>query len=76
MLNDGDTLEDYYKRAHLDETRRKFLDGLKEGRENSPVTQNSPVKENIPVMKKQIDWGIELVKKHRIRPYSLLRSIL
>ena len=31
MHNDGDTLEDYYKRAHLDETRRKFLDGLKEG---------------------------------------------
>ena len=73
MLNDGDTLEDYYKRAHLDETRRKFLDGLKEGRENSPVTQNSSVKENIPVMKKQIDWDIELVTKHKIRPYSLLR---
>jgi hypothetical protein len=31
MHNDSDTLEDYYKRAHLDETRRKFLDGLKEG---------------------------------------------
>ncbi|MGA9153510.1 MAG: hypothetical protein WBZ36_23270 [Candidatus Nitrosopolaris sp.] len=30
MHNDGDTLEDYYKRAHLDETRRKFLDRLKE----------------------------------------------
>ena len=28
------------------------------------VTQNSPVKENIPVMKKLIDWGIELVKKN------------
>jgi hypothetical protein len=73
MSNDGDTLEEYYKRARLDETRRKFLDGLKEGGENSPVTQNSPVKENIPVMKKQIDCGIELVKKHKIRPYSLLR---
>jgi hypothetical protein len=67
MHNDGDTLEDYYKRAHLDETRRKFLDGLKEGRENSPVEENSPV------MKKQINWDIELVKKHKIRPYSLLR---
>jgi len=32
---DGDTLEDFYKRAHLDETRRKFLDGLKEGREET-----------------------------------------
>ena len=71
MPNDGDTLEDYYKLVHIDETRRKFLDGLKEGRENSPVTQNSPVKENIPVMKKQIHWGIELVTKHKIRPYSL-----
>jgi hypothetical protein len=67
MHNDGDTLEDYYKRAHLDETRRKFLDGLKEGRENSPVEENGPV------MKKQINWDIELVKKHKIRPYSLLR---
>jgi hypothetical protein len=73
MPNDGDTLEEYYKRARLYETRRKFLDELKEGRENSPVTQNSPVKENLPVMKKQIDWGIELVKKHKIRRYSLLR---
>jgi hypothetical protein len=67
MHNDGDTLEDYYKRANLDEIRRKFLDGLKEGRENNPVEENSPV------MKKQINWGIELVKKHKIRPYSLLR---
>jgi len=67
MHHDGYTLEDYYKRAHLDETRRKFLDGLKEGREDSPVKENSPVKE------KQINWGIELAKKHKIRPYSLLR---
>jgi L-ribulose-5-phosphate 3-epimerase UlaE len=58
MHNDGDTLEDYYKRAHLDETRRKFLDGLKE--------------ENSAVMKKQVNWAIELVKKHKIRPYSSL----
>jgi hypothetical protein len=49
MHNDGDTLEDYYKRTHLDEIRRKFLDGLKEGRENSPVEENSPV------MKKEIN---------------------
>ena len=67
MHNDGYTLEDYYKRANLDEIRRKFLDGLKEGREDSPV------KEDSPVMKKQINWGIELVKKHKIRPYSLFR---
>jgi hypothetical protein len=66
MHYDGYTLEDYYKRANLDEIRRKFLDGLKEGREDSPVEENSPV------MKKQINWGIELVKKHKIRPYSLL----
>ena len=67
MHNDGYTLEAYYKRANLDEIRRKFLDGLKEGREDSPV------KEDNPVMKKQINWGIELVKKHKIRPYSSLR---
>lgn len=67
MHNDGYTLEDYYKRANLDETRRKFLDGLKEGREVSPVEEDSPV------MKKELNWGIELVKKHKIRPYSLLR---
>jgi hypothetical protein len=62
MHYDGYTLEDYYKRA-----ARKFLDGLKEGREDNPVEENSPV------MKKQINWGIELVKKHKILPYSLLR---
>jgi hypothetical protein len=66
LHNDGDTVEDYYKRVHLDETRRKFLDGLKEGRENSPVEENSPV------MKKEINWGIELVKKREIRQYSSL----
>ena len=59
MHNDGYTLEDYYKRANLDEIRRKFLDGLQE--------------ENSPVMKKEINWGIELVKKHKIRPYRSLR---
>ncbi|MGA9151600.1 MAG: hypothetical protein WBZ36_13565 [Candidatus Nitrosopolaris sp.] len=60
MHNDGDTLEDYYKRAHLDEIRRRFLDGMKEGRENGPVEENSPV------IKKQINWGIELVKRQQI----------
>ena len=35
-----DTLEDFFRHAHLDETRRKFLDGLKEGRENSPVMKS------------------------------------
>jgi hypothetical protein len=64
---DGDTLEDYYKRAHLDEIRRKFLDSLKEGRENSPVEEKSPV------IKKEISWGIQLVKKREIRPYSSVR---
>ena len=63
---DGDTLADFYRYAHLDETRRKFLDGLKEGRENSPVEEKSPV------MKKEINWDIELVKKHRTHPYSPL----
>ncbi len=63
---DGDTLADFYRCAHLDETRRKFLDGLKEGRENSPV------EEKIPVVKKEINWDIELVKKHKIRSYSPL----
>jgi hypothetical protein len=33
MRIDGDTLEDFYERTHIDETRRKFLDGPKEGRE-------------------------------------------
>ena len=72
MYNGGYTQEDYYKRVNLDEIRRKFLDGLKEGREHSPVQEDSPVKEDSPVMKKQINWGIELVKKHKIRSYSLL----
>jgi hypothetical protein len=66
----GDTLEDFYKRAHLDETRRKFLDGLKEGREEQDI---SPVEEKCPVMKKEIGWRIEFVKKREIRPYSSLR---
>jgi hypothetical protein len=43
IRNDGDTLEDFYRNAHLDETRRKFLDGLKEGREKSPTEGKSPV---------------------------------
>ena len=66
LRKDGDTLEDFYRQAHLDETRRKFLDDLKEGRENSPVEEKGPV------MKKEINWGIELVKKHETRPYSPL----
>jgi hypothetical protein len=52
---DGDTVEDFYKRVDLDETRRKFLDGLKEGREYSPV------EENTAVMKKKINWGFNLL---------------
>ncbi len=67
---DGDTLEDFYKRVHLDETRRKFLDGLKEGREG---WQDSLVEEKSPVVKKEMSWGIELVKKREIRSYSSLR---
>lgn len=66
IYKDGDTLEDFYRHAHLDETRRKFLDGLKEGRENSPVEEKGPV------MKKEINWGIELVKKHETRLCSSL----
>ena len=66
---EGDTLEDFYRRAHLDETRRKFLDGLKEGREG---LDTSPVEEKCPVIKKQIGWRIEFVKKREIRPYSSL----
>jgi len=64
---EGDTLEDFYRRAHLDETRRKFLDGLKEGREG---LDTSPSEKKCPVMKKEIGWRIEFVKKHEIRPYS------
>jgi hypothetical protein len=67
---EGDTLEDFYKHTHLDETRRKFLDGLKEGREEQDI---SPVEEKCPVMKKEIGWRIEFVKKREIRPYSSLR---
>jgi hypothetical protein len=66
ICNDGDTLEDFYRHAHLDETLRKFLDGLKERRENSPTEEKSPV------MKKEINWGIQLVKTHETRPYSPL----
>jgi len=65
----GETLEDFYNRAHLDETRRKFLDGLKEGREEQDI---SPVEEKCPVTKKEIGWRIEFVKKREIRPYSSL----
>ena len=67
MRIDGDTVEDFYNRAHLDETRRKFLDGLKEGREEQDI---SPVEEKCSVMKKEINWRIEFVKKREIRPYS------
>ena len=70
MHIDGDTLEDFYNRAHLDETRRKFLDGLKEGREGQDT---SPVEEKCSVMKKEISWRLELVKKREIGPYSSLR---
>jgi len=69
MHIDGDTVEDFYNRAHLDETRRKFLDGLKEGREEQDI---SPVEEKCSVMKKEINWRIEFVKKREIRPYSSL----
>ena len=68
----GDTLEDFYKRAHLDETRRKFLDGLKEG-QGREVQDIGIVEEKCPVMKKEIGWRIEFVKKREIRPYSSLR---
>ena len=54
--NDGDTLEDFYKLAHLDETRRKFLEGLKEGRENSADEENSAV------MKNEINWEVNWLK--------------
>jgi hypothetical protein len=67
---DGDTLEDFYNRIDLDETRRKFLDALKEGREEQDF---SPVEEKRPVMKREINWHIELVKRREIRPYSSLR---
>ena len=53
---EGDILEDFYRGAHLDETRRKFLDGLKEGREG---LHTSPVEEKCPVMKNKIGWRIE-----------------
>ena len=64
MRIDGDTLEDFYERAHLDETRRKFLDALREGQEGRDIT---PVNEKYPIMKKEISW---LAKKWEIRPYS------
>jgi hypothetical protein len=68
MHIDGYTLEDFHKSAHLDETRRKFLDGLKEGREGL-----EPVEEKGPVIKKEMRRGIELVKKREYRSYSSLR---
>ena len=61
MHNEGDTLEDYYIRAHLDETRRKFLDGLKEGRENSPVMEKQNpaifIITNIVQEEKRVVWA-------------------
>jgi hypothetical protein len=66
---DGDTLEDSYERVHLDETRRKFLDGFKEGREGLGA---SPVEEKYPVMKNEISWRLGFVKKREIPPDSLL----
>jgi hypothetical protein len=59
----SDMLEDF-KRAHLDETRRKYPDGLKEGRDTSPVEEKSPV------TKREISCRIEFVKKHEIRHRS------
>lgn len=50
--------------------RRKFLDRLKEGREEQDI---SPVEEKYTDMKREIGWRIELVKKREIRPYSSLR---
>jgi hypothetical protein len=70
MRIDGDTLEDFYERAYLDETRRKFLDGLREGREG---LDTSPVEEKYPVMKKEISWRLEFIKKREIRQDSSLR---
>jgi hypothetical protein len=70
MRIDGDTLEDFYERAHLDETRRKFLDGLRQGREELDTI---PVQEKYTVMKKEISWRLEFVKKREIRPDSSLR---
>jgi hypothetical protein len=67
---DGDTLEDFYERSHLDETRRKFLDALKEGREEQNI---SSVEKKCPVLKKETGWRIEFVKKREIQPYSSLR---
>lgn len=67
MRIDGDTLEDFYERTHLDETRRKFLDALREGQEGRDIT---PVNEKYPIMKKEISW---LAKKREIRPDSSLR---
>ena len=70
MRIDGDTLEDFYERAHLNETRRKFLDGLREGREE---LDTSPVEEKYPVIEREISWRLEFIKKREIRPDSSLR---
>jgi hypothetical protein len=51
IYKDGDTLEDFYRHAHLDKTRRKFLDGLKEGREHSPAEEQGPV-----MKKEALNW--------------------
>ena len=56
MRIDGDTLEDFY--VHLDETRRKFLDGLKEGHEG---LDTSHIEEKNAVMKNEISRHLEFV---------------
>ncbi len=55
MHIDGDTLEDFYKRTHLDEMGRKILDGLKEAREEQDI---GPAEEKCPVIKKEISWRL------------------
>jgi hypothetical protein len=70
MRIDGDTLEDFYEIAHLNETRRKFLDGLKEGREGQDA---SPVEEKSPAIEREISWRLEFVNKRKIWRYSSSR---
>jgi hypothetical protein len=52
-ISSGETLEEFFRRVNLDDRRRKTLECIKEGRENSPV------------IKEEVNWGLYLeTNKH------------
>ncbi len=47
-ISSGETLEEFFNRVNLDERRRKALECIREGWENSPV------------IKEEVNWGLYL----------------